>query len=120
MSLRPEFPPIPAHQPWLTLRTLSAHILCCPEAGQSLQSLPAMLPSSGSPALTPKVPLRPTHLGPDILIGGWADKGEADEEDILGNKARVTGERRPAGVQPGPSTPGQPLRAGAAQAMLGS
>lgn len=69
-----------------------------------------MLPSSGSPALTPKVLLHPTHLGPDVLIGGWADKGEADEEDVLGNQAKVTGEGRPGGVQPGPSTPRQLLR----------
>ena len=78
-----------------------------------------MLPSSGSPALTPKVLLHPTHLGPDVLIGGWADKGEADEEDVLGNQAKVTGEGRPGGVQPGPSTPRQLLRAGAAPGMLG-
>lgn len=101
------------------------------QARATCSSLPPVLPPSGSPALPPSPPsfpqghwsqppkpsgsLRvmcpmpiaptpaPTHLGSDILIGGWADKREADEEDVLGDQARVTREGRPKVISPGPS-----------------
>lgn len=53
-----------------------------PGAGLELPSLPAQ----GHLPWTPRVPLSPAHLGADVLIGGRADEGEADEEDVLGTE----------------------------------
>lgn len=85
-------------QPWLALGTLSAHASCSP-------SLP-----QGHLPQAPKVPLCAAHLGPDVLIGGRANKGEADEEDVLGTEqATVTQRGGLEASQPGSSTPGHPL-----------
>lgn len=90
--------PSESPQPWLSLGTLSARALCCPRTRPKVAH-PSLPPSLGSTC--PRALLCPAHLGSDILIGGGADEGEADEEDVLGTeKARVTCEG-PGGVPPG-------------------
>lgn len=101
--------PKPA-QPWLALGTLSAHTLCCPS--DRLQAVgPSFPPTLSQGHLSPgpwapQVPrapqarLCPAHLGADVLIGGWADEGEADEEDVLGTEQQGLPTRGSPGVSP--------------------
>lgn len=101
LSLTPGVPRATT-QPWLALGTLSAHVPCSPSLrAPCISSLP-----QGHLPQAPKVPLCAAHLGPDVLIGGRANEGEADEEDVLETEqATVTQRGGLEASQPAPSPP---------------
>lgn len=93
--------PLPPASPGGTEDSLCSG-LCCPRADLKLPVPGSLLPQGHLPDAPGA--LSPAHLGPNVLIGGWAHEGEADEENILETQqARVAHEGGPEVSGLGPS-----------------